>query len=393
MNPEIIANFAETMRGPVIGRGHPEYADARKLHNAMIDKRPLFIARCVDAADVIAAVNFGRESKLPIAIRGGGHNTPGFASVDDGLVVDLSLMKGVRVDPKNRTVRVGPGCTTGDVDHATQAFEQAVPFGIISTTGVAGLALSGGHGYLSRLYGLTADNLIEADVVLADGSFVTASEADNPDLLWALRGGGGNFGVVVSFLFRTHPVDTVYGGPIFFELSDAPTVMKWFRDNQPKLPEEFSMFLGFHIVLPKDPAPKEHWSKKTCILVLSHTGPLAEAELAVGAMRAALPKPMIDWAQPMPYAAMQSMFDEVSPSGQPMVFERRLRQGLARRFNRGACRFRRKDAEQLFGGAPLSDRRRRASGSAGLNRMGSSRRFLVADHCGHRSRSRDGPKP
>ena len=315
MNPETIANFVETMRGPVIGRGHPEYAQARKLHNAMIDKRPLFIARCVDAADVITAVNFGRDSKLPIAIRGGGHNTPGFASVDDGLVVDLSLMKGVRVDPKSRTVRVGPGCTTGDVDHATQAFKQAVPFGIISTTGVAGLALSGGHGYLSRLYGLTADNLIEADVVLADGSFVTASEADNPDLLWALRGGGGNFGVVVSFLFRTHPVDTVYGGPIFFELSDAPIVMKWFRDNQPKLPEEFSMFLGFHIVLPQDPAPKEHWSKKTCILVLSYAGSLAEAERAVGVMRAALPKPMIDWAQPMPYAAMQSMFDEASPAG------------------------------------------------------------------------------
>ena len=315
MNPETIANFAESMRGPVIGPDHPEYNDARQLYNAMIEKRPLLIARCVDAADVIAAVNFGRESKLPIAIRGGGHNTPGFASVDDGLVVDLSLMKGARVDPKNRTVRVGPGCTTGDVDHATQAFKQAVPFGIISTTGVAGLALSGGHGYLSRLYGLTADNLIEADVVLADGSFVTASEADNSDLLWALRGGGGNFGVVVSFLFRTHPVDTVYGGPIFFELSDAPIVMKWFRDNQPKLPDEFSMFLGFHVLGRENPVPKDHWSKKTCLIVVSHTGPPPEAEQAVGAVRAALPKPMIDWAQSMPYAAMQSMFDQASPKG------------------------------------------------------------------------------
>src|SRR5271167_1010786 len=227
MDDEVIAKFAQGLRGPVIGRNNPEYEEARKLYNAMIDKRPLLIARCADVADVIAAVNFGRDSKLPIAIRGGGHNGPGLGSVDDGLVIDLSTMKGVRVDPKNRSVRVGPGCTTGDVDHATQAFKQAVPFGIISTTGVAGLALSGGHGYLSRLYGLTADNLIEADVVLADGSFVTASGADNPDLLWALRGGGGNFGVVVSFLFRTHPVDTVYGGPIFFELADAPIVMKW----------------------------------------------------------------------------------------------------------------------------------------------------------------------
>jgi FAD/FMN-containing dehydrogenase len=300
MNHEIISNFAETMRGPVIGRGDPEYDDARKLYNAMIDKRPLLIARCVDVADVIAAVNFGRENNLLIAIRGGGHSTPGFGSVDDGLVIDLSLMKDVRVDPNSRTARVGPGCTSGEVDHATQAFKQAVPFGIISTTGVAGLTLSGGHGYLSRQYGLTADNLIEADVVLVDGSFVTASEADNPNLLWALRGGGGNFGVVVSFLFRTHPVDIVYGGLIFFELSDAPAVMKWFRDNQPRAPGEFSMFLGFHVVLPQDPAPKEHWSKKTCVLVVSHTGPPAEAKRAVDALRAALPKPMIDWAQPMP---------------------------------------------------------------------------------------------
>ena len=171
MNDEAIARFAQGLRGPVIGRGHPEYEEARKLYNAMIDKRPLAIARCADVADVIAAVNFGRDNKLPIAIRGGGHNGPGLGSVDDGLVIDLSTMKGVRVDPKNRTVRAGPGCTTGDVDHATHAFGQAVPFGIISTTGVAGLTLSGGHGYLSRQYGLAADNLLEADVVLADGKF------------------------------------------------------------------------------------------------------------------------------------------------------------------------------------------------------------------------------
>src|SRR5208337_4222310 len=164
----------------------PEYEEARKLYNAMIDKRPLLIARCADIADVIAAVNFGRDNKLPIAIRGGGHNGPGLGSVDDGLVIDLSTMKGVRVDPKNKTVRVGPGCTTGDVG-------QAVPFGVVSTTGVAGLTLSGGHGYLSRQYGLAADSLLEADVVLADGSFVTALETENADLFWALGGGGGNF--------------------------------------------------------------------------------------------------------------------------------------------------------------------------------------------------------
>jgi FAD/FMN-containing dehydrogenase len=224
MNDEAIATFAQSLRGPVIGRDHPEYGEARKLYNAMIDKRPLLIARCTDVADVIAAVKFGRDSKLPVAIRGGGHNGPGLASVNDGLVIDLSTMKGVRVDAKQKTVRVGPGCTTGDVDHATQAFGQAVPFGVLSTTGVAGLTLSGGHGYLSRQYGLAVDSLLEADVVLADGSFVTASDTENADLLWALRGGGGNFGVVTSFLFRTHPVSMVYGGPIVFELADAPAV-------------------------------------------------------------------------------------------------------------------------------------------------------------------------
>ena len=239
MNDEAVAKFGQSLRGALIGRDHPEYEEARKLYNAMIDKRPLMIARCADAADVIAAVNFGRDNKLPIAVRGGGHNGPGFASVDDGLVIDLSTMKGVRIDPRSRTVRVGAGCTTGDVDHATQAFGQAVPFGVVSTTGVAGLTLSGGHGYLSRQYGLALDSLLEADAVLADGSFVTASEIENSDLLWALRGGGGNFGVVTSFLFRTHPVAMIYGGPIVFELADGAAVMKWFRQNQPKAPDEF----------------------------------------------------------------------------------------------------------------------------------------------------------
>jgi FAD/FMN-containing dehydrogenase len=315
MDDEASAKFAQSLRGPVIGRSHLEYDEARKLYNAMIDKRPLLIARCADVGDVIAAVNFGRDNKLPIAIRGGGHNGPGLGSVDDGLVIDLSTMKGVRVDPKQKRVRVAPGCTTGDVDHGTQAFGQAVPFGIISTTGVAGLTLSGGHGYLSRQYGLAVDSLLEADVVLADGRFVTASETENADLLWALRGGGGNFGVVTSFLFRTHPVSMVYGGPIAFDLADAPTVMKWFREFQPSAPDEFCIFLGLHTVPPADPFPKEHWSKKMCMLVVSHNGPLPEGEKVVNAVRAALPKPIIDWAQPMPYTVIQALFDPLLPKG------------------------------------------------------------------------------
>jgi FAD/FMN-containing dehydrogenase len=233
--------------------------------------------------------------------------------VDNGLVIDLTMMNGVRVDPKNRTVRVGPGCKTGDVDHATHAFGQAVPFGIISTTGVAGLTLSGGHGYLTRQYGLAVDNLIEADVVLADGSFVTASETENADLLWALRGGGGNFGVVTSFLFRTHPAKILYGGPIIFDLKHGAEVMRWYRNFQASAPDDFYIWLGLQSVPPGDPFPKEHWGKKMCVLLVAHNG--EDAEAAVNAVRAQLPTPIIDWAGPLPYPALQAMFDALYPKG------------------------------------------------------------------------------
>ena len=315
MNDEAITKFGQSLRGALIGRSHPDYDEARKLYNGMIDKRPLLIARCADAADVIAAVNFGRDNKMPIAIRGGGHNGPGLGSVDDGLVIDLSTMRGVRVDPAKRTVRAGAGCVTGDLDHAMHAFGLAVPFGIISTTGVAGLTLSGGHGYLSRQYGLAIDNLLEADVVLADGGFVTASETENADLLWGLRGGGGNFGVVTSVLFQAHPASMVYAGPIFWELNDAAKIMRWYRDFQASAPDEFYIFLGLQTVPPGDPFPKEHWGKKICVLLVSHNGSAAEGEKAVNAVRAALPKPIIDFAGPMPYPALQSLFDGLYPNG------------------------------------------------------------------------------
>ncbi len=313
MDTETINRFAAGHRGAVLDGSHADYEEARKLYNGMIDKRPLMIARCSDVGDVIEAVNFGRENELTIAIRGGGHNGPGFGSVDDGLVIDLSMMKGVRVNPATNTVRVEPGCTTGDVDHATHAFGQAVPFGIISTTGVAGLTLSGGHGYLSRQYGLTIDSLIEADVVLADGSFVTASETQNSDLLWALRGGGGNFGVVTSFVFRTHPAKDVYGGPIVFDLSDAATVMGWYRQFQASAPDEFCVWLGLQTIPSGEPFPREHWGKRMCILLAAHNGD--DAKAAVDAMRQSLPMPLFDWAGPMPYPALQSMFDALYPKG------------------------------------------------------------------------------
>src|ERR1700756_1396124 len=225
-----IGEFKANLRGELIQRSDARYEEARKLYNGMIDKRPLLIARCVDVADVITAVNFGRDLGLLIAIRGGGHNGPGLGSCNDGLVIDLSMTKSVRVDPASQTVQVDAGCTSGDVDHATHPFGLAVPFGIVSTTGVAGLTLGGGTGYLTRKYGLTIDNLIAADVVLADGSFVTVDESHHEDLFWALRGGGGNFGVVTSFVFQAHPVSMVYAGPIFWEATHAKAVMRAYRD-------------------------------------------------------------------------------------------------------------------------------------------------------------------
>src|ERR1700738_3765051 len=249
MRDEARIKLRESLRGSVIERGAANYDEARALYNGMVDKHPLLIARCVDIADVIATVNFGRDNGLRIAIRGGGHNGPGLASVDDGLVIDLSDMRGVRIDPVSRTGGGGAGCTQGDVDHATHAFGLAVPAGIISTTGIAGLTLSGGHGYLSRKYGLTIDNLIEADVVLADGNFVTASKEKNTDLFWALRGGGGNFGVVTSFVFRLHPVSNVFAGPIAWDQKHARTIMQRYREFLPAAPEDLGIFLGLKTVL------------------------------------------------------------------------------------------------------------------------------------------------
>ena len=306
----------ENLRGQLIRPGDPQYDEARALYNGMIDKRPRLIARCVDVADVITAVNFGREQRMLIAIRGGGHNGPGLGSVDDGLVIDLSLMKSVRVDPSSRTVRVGPGCTSGDVDHATHAFGLAVPFGIVSTTGVAGLTLGGGTGYLTRKHGLTIDNLLEADVVLADGSFVTASKDQHQDLFWALRGGGGNFGVVTSFLFQAHPVSTVYAGPIFWDAAlHGKTVMRTYRDFLPTAPEDLGIFVGLKTVPPLDPFPKEHWNKRACAIIGAFNGAVEDGERIMAPLLGALPPPLFNWMGPMPFPAMNGLFDPFFPKG------------------------------------------------------------------------------
>jgi FAD/FMN-containing dehydrogenase len=315
MQENLIAQFRQNLRGRLIAPGDSDYDDARKLHNAMIDKRPALIARCADLADVVAAVGLAREHGLRVAVRGGGHNGPGFGSVDDGLVIDLGAMKGIHVDPGNATVRVEAGCTSGDVDHVTHAFGLAVPFGIVSTTGVAGLTLGGGMGYLSRKYGLTIDSLLEAEVVLADGRIVTASPWRNADLYWGLRGGGGNFGIVTSFLFRAYPVRQVFAGPIFWDMDHAQTVMRKYRDFQPGAPEELGAFVGLKTVLPVEPFPAEHRGKRACAIVACYAGPADQGAALMNTLLKELPEPLFNWMSEIPYPALQSMFDPFLPKG------------------------------------------------------------------------------
>jgi FAD/FMN-containing dehydrogenase len=316
MNEQTITAFQQTLRGRLIQPGDADYDAARALYNGMIDKRPRLIARCVDVADVITSVGFARDHGLLLAIRGGGHNGPGLGSCDDGLVIDLSGMKSVHVDAAARTVRVEPGCTSGDVDHATHAFGLAVPFGIVSTTGVAGLTLGGGTGYLTRKYGLTIDNLLEADVVLADGSVVTASRKQHPDLFWALRGGGGNFGVVTSFLFQGHPVKNVFGGPIFWDAAlHGRQVMRAYRDFLPTAPEDLGIFVGLKTVPSMDPFPREGWGKRACAIIGAFNGSAADGQRALSPLVGALPAPIFNWMGDVPLPAMNALFDPFFPKG------------------------------------------------------------------------------
>src|SRR2546430_5167261 len=251
-----VQELVSRMRGALLRPGDAGYEQALRVYNGMIEKRPALIARCVDVADVIAAVNFAREHELTLAVRGGGHSGPGLGTCDDGLVIDLSGMKGIRVDPAARTARVEGGCTWGEVDHATHPYGLATPSGFISTTGVGGLTLGGGIGYLSRTHGLTIDNLLGVDLVLADGSFVTANAKEHADLFWAVRGGGGNFGVVTSFLFQLHPISTVYGGPMLWPMEQAAGLMKFWRDFILHAPEEINGWFGFFSGPPPRPFPE-----------------------------------------------------------------------------------------------------------------------------------------
>ncbi|MBI2964779.1 MAG: FAD-binding oxidoreductase [Chloroflexi bacterium] len=309
-----IDQFKAELRGWLGQPTDSGYDTDRKVYNGMINRRPRLIAHCADVADVIAAVNFGRENKMLVAIRGGGHNAGGLGVCDDGLVIDLSGIRYTRVDPEARTVRVGGGCTWGDVDHATHAFGQATPSGIISTTGVGGLTLGGGLGHLTRKCGLTIDNLLAADVVLADGRLVSASPKQNDDLFWAIRGGGGNFGVVTSFLFRTHPIQTVYAGPMLWPLEQATEVLQWYREFITKAPDDINGFFAFLTVPPGPPFPAHLHNKKMCGVVWCYTGQLEKAEEVFKPIRG-FRTPALDLVGPLPQPALQGMFDALYPPG------------------------------------------------------------------------------
>lgn len=314
LNETAISTFKAGLRGELLQPSDAGYNDARKVYNAMIDRRPRFIARCADVADVMAAVNFARDTGLLTAIRGGGHNGGGLGVCDDGLVIDLSRMRGVHVDPEARTARVAGGCTWGDVDHATHAFGLATPSGIISTTGVGGLTLGGGLGHLTRKCGLTIDNLLAVDMVLADGRYVTASAKENPDLFWGIRGGGGNFGIVTSFLFRLHPISTVHAGPMLWELAKAPEVMRWYREFIVKAPRDLSGFFVFLVVPPAPPFPEHLHGKRMCGVVWCYAGPPDRATSVFARIRR-FESPALDLIGPMPHPALQSMFDPLYPPG------------------------------------------------------------------------------
>ena len=307
-----IEDLKAGLRGELIRAGDETYDEARKVYNAMHDRRPALIVRAAGVADVISGVRFASEQDLLLAVRGGGHSVPGFGTCDGGLVLDLSRMRGIRVDPERRVVRAEGGCTWADLNHATHAFGLATTGGIVSTTGIAGLTLGGGLGYLARKCGLSCDNLISADVVTADGGFVTCSEERNEDLFWALRGGGGNFGVVTSFEYRLHPVADILGGPTFFPLDGD--VLRGYRDLMAEAPEELDALLGLALAPPAPFIPQEWHGRPVCVVLACWTGPTGEGEEIL--------KTFETWAPVlgravgrMPYPAINTLFDQLLPPG------------------------------------------------------------------------------
>ena len=309
-----IEQLREQVRGQVIAPQDEGYEDARKVYNAMIDRRPAVVIRPASADDVIAAVNFAREGGLDLAVRGGGHSVPGFGTCDDGVVIDLSGMRAVTVDAAASTARAEGGATWGDFNDATYPFGLATTGGIISTTGIAGLTLGGGIGYLARGFGLSCDNLASAEVVTADGRLVTASERENEDLFWAVRGGGGNFGVATSLEYRLHPVGDIYGGPMFFELADAADVLRFYREFISDAPEQFGGFPAWQIAPPLPFIPEERHGEPFLAFVACWAGPLEEGEQALAPLHQVAPV-VAEHVGPMPYPALNSAFDALVPPG------------------------------------------------------------------------------
>jgi FAD/FMN-containing dehydrogenase len=315
INGASVDAFAATLRGRVVSRSDAEYDEARTVWNGMIDRRPGLIVRCAGASDVIKTVDFARDNGILLAIRGGGHNIAGNAVCDGGIVLDLSLMRSVRVDPRSRSMRVEPGATLADVDAETQAFGLVLPTGINSTTGIAGLTLGGGFGWTTRKFGLTLDNLISMDVVTADGKFMRVSEKEEPDLFWALRGGGGNFGVVTSFEFRLHDLPgNVLAGLVVHPFADAETVLKQYRQQLEKAPDELTCWAVMRQAPPLPFLPAEWHGKEILILAMCYCGGLEAGQAATAGLRA-IGKPIVDIVSPMPFAAWQQAFDPLLTPG------------------------------------------------------------------------------
>jgi FAD/FMN-containing dehydrogenase len=314
LGTELLAECRAQLRGAILGPGDEGYEVHRRVFNGMIDRHPRLIARCTGVADVLAAVRLARAHNLPLAVRGGGHNVAGHAVCDDGLVIDLSPMKGVRVDPASRRVQAQAGLTWGELDRETQAFGLATPGGMISTTGIAGLTLGGGVGWLLRKYGLTCDNLLSVDLVTADGRVLTASETENADLFWGVRGGGGNFGIATSFEYRLHPVTTVLGGFLFYPLDQARDVLRFLRRFWAGASDDLTTLASF-LTLPADPSlPVELHHQPVIAVSLCHVGRADDAEAEVLPLRRFGPH-RLDGLGAISYTELQTMNDAFFPPG------------------------------------------------------------------------------
>jgi FAD/FMN-containing dehydrogenase len=310
-----VQEFRTRVRGELILSGDSHYDEARKIWNGMIDRHPAMILRCAGVSDVMAAVRFAAENGLPLAVRGGGHNVAGNALCDDGLVIDFSRMKSIRVDPAMRTARAEPGVLWGEFDHETQAFGLAVTGGLVSTTGISGFTLGGGIGWLVRKLGLTIDNLISADMVTADGRLLTASEKENPDLFWAIRGGGGNFGVITSLEYRLHQVGPiVLAGMALYKMEKAGEAVRFFRDYTKSLPDELTTMAAFLKAPPAPFIPSQFHGAPMYGVVLCYAGDVDEGVKVLEPLRSYGP-PDIDLIQPMPYTALQKILDAIEEPG------------------------------------------------------------------------------